>query len=581
MNFLYKSSKLVFLALIFFVLYGCASITQFEQTQQPMESDKSKAIEWQASYNNAVELAKAKNKPLMLVFYGVSSKRLDENVFSSPEVIKLAQEFVNVKLGSDQNELAKKYGIAEFPTVVFADSRGGEYDRISGYKSASSFVAVLSKALTPIDVEYNIQLDIPKNQALIKCTLINIRQKSLIMYLWERSIKPSNISFDSTDGTPAFKEVDESLWQIDFNTSSIKTVIIKYETPLNVISSMDYNPAYISYVGEKYGILDGHVLFLSPYNFHINGKIKVTLGLPSGWKALTTWNEESSLIYSANYIEDVVDSVFCVGQFQFAKREINGKEIYAAYCGSGDIGSELERKADMVSQIFSDYMSRFGDFPFKKYTAIYAAHTPDNKFIHGTAHGSGFACPIEMPLAYTLQFTAHEIFHIWNGRILNQKSQYEVWFKEGFTQYYGYITPYRIGLYGKEQFIYYLKDDYQEYLRNYEASNDIALARVNEGIARQEGRNQSESIRNFIMYRKGALTASLVDDEIKKATNGQKSLDDLIRYMLTEYKDKAYSSDDIIKSLNSITGKDFTKFFSDFIYGRTKLPFPENIKTEN
>jgi hypothetical protein len=575
MKFWHKNSQVILkLLLPVFLLYGCASISQLEQTSPPIKNE-SKGIEWQTSYDNAIELAKAKNKPLMLVFYGVSGKRLEENVFSSPNVIKLAQEFVCIKMGSDQNELAKKYGIFEYPTVVFADPRGGEYDRILGYKSESSFVTVLSKALTPIDIEYNIQIDIPKNQALVKCALKNIRQKSLILYLWENSIKPTNISYNSTDGRPTLKEVEENYWQMDFNTYSMKTVTIQYEIPLSFISTMDFNPAYISYVGEKYGILDGHVLFLAPYNFHINGKIKVILNLPNGWKALTPWEEESPLTFSANYIQDVVDSVFCIGQFQSTKRSINNKEVYAVYCGSQNIGSELEQKADIVAQIFKDYMTRFGDFPFKKYVAIFAERISDGKYIHGTAHGSGFAGPIEMEKTFTSQFTAHEIFHIWNGRILVQKSQYEVWFKEGFTQYYGYITPYRIGLYSKEQFISYLKNDYREYMQKYEASEDIALSRVNEGIARKEGRDQAESIRNFIMYRKGALIASLMDDEIIRITDGKKSLDDLISYMLVKYRDKEYSTDDILTSINAVTDSDFTKFFSDFIYGRTKLPLSE------
>lgn len=579
-----KILKLLLPVLLIF-LCGCATITQLDQTPTRTKSAEPKELQWQTSYDQAIELAKAQNKPLMLVFYGVSNKRLDSNVFSSPDVIKLSQEFISIKLGSDEGELSRKYGIAEFPTVIFADSRGGEYDRISGYKSASSFELVLSKALTPIDVEYNVRIDKSKNQAFVTCKLINIRQKSLIMSLWEKSIKPAKISFDSTDGSPTWKELEESdaenFWQMEFNTPSIKTVTIQYQVTLNVISSMDYYPAYISYVGEKYGILDGHMLFLSPYNFNINGKIKVILDMPDGWKALTPWDEESSLTFSADYIQDVVDSVFCIGQFQFIERKINNKQVYAAYCGSKNIGSELDGKAETVAQLFKDYMTRFGDFPFKKYIAIFSEQTPDGKYIHGTAHGSGFAGPIEMPLTFTLQFMAHEIFHIWNGRILNQKSQYEVWFKEGFTQYYGYMTPYRVGLYDKDQFVDYLKSDYQKYLQNYRASRDIALARVNEKMAREEGHNHAESISNFIMYRKGALVASVMDDEIKRVTNGKKSLDDLIRYMLTEYRDKAYSSEDVLKSLNAITDSDFTKFFSDFIYGRKELPLPENINPKN
>jgi predicted metalloprotease with PDZ domain len=341
---------------------------------------------------------------------------------------------------------------------------------------------------------------------------------------------------------------------------------------------MDFYPAYISYVGEDYGILDSHGLFLSPLDFYVNGKIRVQMSLPEGWKVITPWEEESPFSFSAKYIQDVTDSVFCIGKFQAIKRNIGEKEVYAVHCGSKDIGSELERKADTVAIIFKDYISRFGDFPFKKYIAIFAERTADGKYVHGSAHGVGFAGPIDMPLAFTNQFIAHEIFHVWNGRVINQKSQYEVWFKEGFTQYYGYLTPYRTGLYGEEQFIYYLRSDYQEYVNKYEAGEDIALARVNEGLARKEGHENAESIRNLVMYRKGALIASLVDDRIRESTGDKKNLDDLMRYMFVKFHDREYSSDDILKALNTITGQDFTSFFSDFIYGRTKLPLTKKTK---
>jgi len=557
-----------FLCVLFF---GCAAISQVEKSNTTGIKKPDK-IEWQASFKDASEIAKAKNKPMMLVFYGVSSKRLDENVFSSPNVIKLAQEFVCMKLGSDQNDLTKRYKVGEFPTVVFTDSQGGEYDRVVSYKSASSFASVLEKALIPAEVDYSVQIGSDKQKATVKCIFKNIRQKSLVLYLQERSNKPSSISYNSTGDRPDLKEIGDGVWQMDFNTPLMKTATIQYEVNLNVLSSMDFTPAYISYVGDEYGILDGHGLFLLPQDFHVNGKIRVQLNLPDGLKAITPWEEEAPLSFSANYIQDVTDSVFCIGQFQSVKRNIGEKEVYAVHCGSKNIGSELERKADTVTEIFKDYISRFGDFPFKKYIAIFAERTADGKYVHGSAHGVGFAGPIDMPLSFTTQFIAHELFHVWNGRVITQKSQYEVWFKEGFTQYYGYLTPYRTGLYSKEQFLYYLRSDYKEYLNKYKTGEDIALARVNEGKARIEGHEQEESIRSWVMYRKGALVAFLVDDKIRESTNGKKNLDDLMRYMFLEFHDREYSSDDILKALNAITNQDFTDFFSNFVYGRTKLP---------
>ncbi len=559
------------------LITGCATLTQtgIKSTQTEKEQN---SLEWLMSFDEARKIAESKHKLMMLVFYGVSSKRIDDNVFASPDVIKLSKEFVCVKLGADQNELTKRYRIEQFPTVIFTDSHGGEYSRIIGYKSGSSFVNVLKDALIPIEAIYTVQINVPqKGKAIVKCEFRNIRQKSLVIYVIEKANKPTNISYNSTDGIPSLKEISDGVWQIDFITPSIKTFAIQYETSLNVLSSMDFLPTYISNINDNYGILDGHGIFISPQDFYINGKVKVQLILPDGWKAITPWYEESPSLFSADYVQEVTDAVFCIGQFQFVKKEFGEKEVFAVYCGKRNVGSDLDRRADIAMKLFSDYTTRFGNFPFKKYLAIFADKTDDGKYIHGSAHGLGFAGPMEMTPPFLYQFTAHEIFHVWNGGVINQKSQYEVWFKEGFTQYYGYITPYRTSIYSEDQFLDYLKSDYQEYIKVSEAGEDIALARVNERIARKEGHDQTASVRNLVMYRKGALVASLIDEEISKATNGKKSLDDLMRYMFSGYRDKNYSSDDILKSLNIVAGKDFAGFFANFVYGRTKLPLPNKL----
>ncbi len=565
-------SSLLFLIYCFIALItGCATFTQM--SPQDIGSEKSEDnIEWLTSFNDARKLAESTNKPMMLVFYGVSSKRLDENVFKSSEIARLSKEFVCVKLGSDQNELAKRYKIDQFPTFIFTDSQGGEYKRVIGYKSESSFVSVLKDALIPIDILYKVHINTPqKGKAIVKCEFSNIRQKSLLMYIQEKTNKPINISYNSSDGPPSFKEIEDGIWYVEFVTSGLKTFSIQYETNLNVLSSMDFLPSYISYIGDDYGILDGHSLFITPQSLYINGKVKVQLILPKGWKAITPWTEESPYLFITKYLQEVADSVFCIGEFQFAKKDFGGKELFIVYCGKRNIKDELSQRADIAVKLFNDYISRFGNFPFKRYIAIFADKTPDGKYIHGSAHGLGFAGPIEMVPPFLYQFMAHEIFHVWNGGIINQKSNYEVWFKEGFTQYYGYITPYRTGIYSEDQLYSYLNSDYQEYNKIFEAGNDIALARVNERIARKEGHEQPESIRNIIMYRKGALVASLIDKEIQKITNSEKNIDDLIRYMLAFYRDKSYSSDDVLRALNAITNQDWSGFFANYIYGRTKL----------
>jgi len=184
----------------------------------------------------------------------------------------------------------------------------------------------------------------------------------------------------------------------------------------------------------------------------------------------------------ADFLEEVVDSVFCIGQFRSAKRQFGEHEIYAVYCGVEENGPGLEQRVDEIVQIFRDYVMRFGDFRPKRYLAVFTEPTSNREYIHGSAHSVGFVGPVNVD--YT--FIAHEIFHIWNGGIINQKSDYEGWFKEGFTQYYGYLTPYRVGLYSKEQFLGHLRKDYEGYLNRYGTEDDMALTRVKEELAREK-----------------------------------------------------------------------------------------------
>ena len=549
------------------ILTGCANLTSMTGEYEPRET-RPEGIEWQASYKEAVRLAGAQNKPMMLVFHGVSSRRLDRNVFPAPDVIELTRNFVCLKIGAGQDDLIQKYKIQNFPTIVFTDPRGGEYQKSIDYQSRSAFVEVLKSALIPVEAEYSLQIKSSQPKATVECVFRNVRWGSLILALRERHGGVYNISYDSTDGRPVWEELETNVWRMKFRTKTMKTVKIQYEVELNIMSSMTYQE-YISYVGDDYGVLDGHALFLAPQDLHVTGKARVNLDLPAGWRAITAWKRESSSSFVADLMEEVVDSVFCIGQFQSAKREFGEHEILAAYCGDKKSTPDLEKKVGLAIQIFTDYVMRFGDFPFKSYLAILVGPDPNRKYnIHGSAHGAGFAGHVD----WGVYFMAHEIFHVWNGGITNQKSDYEGWFKEGFTEYYGYLTPYRLGLYSKERFVLRLMMLYREYLRKYDTKGDMPLRRVKEELARRETHEQPSSVRSWIMYYKGALVASHLDKEIRNRTDGRRSLDDLMYYIFHEFREREYSSKDILEALNTVTEQDFSQFFSDFVYGTAKLP---------
>ena len=117
------------------------------------------------NFARSAELAKSTNRPLLLAFIGtdwsISSLKLDREVFDQPEFADNSKyNFLLCKLHFYQtqerapetirqnDELATKYEIKEFPTVVVLSPDGREIGRL-GYVSggAKAFGAAVSALL--------------------------------------------------------------------------------------------------------------------------------------------------------------------------------------------------------------------------------------------------------------------------------------------------------------------------------------------------------------------------------------------------------------------------------------------------
>jgi thioredoxin-related protein len=115
----------------------------------PIHSGLSCDISDDTNFARSAELAKRTNRPLLLAFIGtdwsISSLKLDREVFDQPEFAdNSSYNFVLCKLHFYQtqerlpetirqnDELATKYNIHEFPTVVVLSPDGREIGRL-GY----------------------------------------------------------------------------------------------------------------------------------------------------------------------------------------------------------------------------------------------------------------------------------------------------------------------------------------------------------------------------------------------------------------------------------------------------------------
>lgn len=108
-------------------------------------------LNWLTDYNKAKEVAKEKGLPILVDFTGsdwcIWCIRLDENILSKKDFVEYANKNLvllkvdfprkteqSKEVKKANNDLAAKYGVRGFPTVVILDKNGKEVGR-TGYQN--------------------------------------------------------------------------------------------------------------------------------------------------------------------------------------------------------------------------------------------------------------------------------------------------------------------------------------------------------------------------------------------------------------------------------------------------------------
>ncbi len=109
-------------------------------------------ISWRTDSASAMAESRKTGKPVMIDFYTDWCgwcKELDKVTYRDPEVIGLSGSFVSLKLDAEKNpkgpELAEKYGVDGFPTILFLEPDGSLVARIVGYLPARDFALRMRK----------------------------------------------------------------------------------------------------------------------------------------------------------------------------------------------------------------------------------------------------------------------------------------------------------------------------------------------------------------------------------------------------------------------------------------------------
>jgi predicted metalloprotease with PDZ domain len=183
---------------------------------------------------------------------------------------------------------------------------------------------------------------------------------------------------------------------------------------------------------------------------------------------------------------------------------------------------------------------------------------------------------------------SHEYFHAWNVKRIQppafrpygyEEENYTdaLWFYEGFTSYYGDRILYRAGLTSS-------LDNPAAIAANWESipgdrNQSPADASFNAWIHLYRSDESSDNYRSNY-YLTGSVIANLVELEIANRTAGAKGLDDLMRYIWEQTRDRGaeFDSEAIRAACEAVAGGSFREFFDRYVFGTEAIPFAEYFR---
>ncbi len=312
---------------------------------------------------------------------------------------------------------------------------------------------------------------------------------------------------------------------------------------------------------------------------------------PQPWKVATPLPVEPGPknTFRAENFDILYDSPVEVSNFKTLSFEVKGVPHRIVIDGEGNYDPERMR-TDVKKIVEAAVELMGGEIPYRDYT--FFLHLRANtggglEHLNSTALGfRRFNFKPETGYQGFLSLVAHEFFHLWNVKRIRPdalgpfdytKENYTklLWVAEGITSYYENIILRRAGLISEKDFLAAAAKAFQD-LQNVPGRLVMSAEEASFDAWIKFYRQDENSINSQVSYYdKGAILGLLLDLEIRKESKGTKSLDDVMRYLYTEFykKDRNYTPKDFQTISETMAGSSLEQFFAKYVRGREELDY--------
>ncbi len=446
------------------------------------------------------------------------------------------------------------------------------------------FTATSAKA----DIHYTVTLDHPEQHLFhVTVEVPNVNgQLTLQMAAWNALYEIRDFSSHVqevvafADGRPVeIKKLDKLTWQVQGSG----TITVHYSTFWD-----DVGPFSTQLNSEHAFINPALILFYIPER----RAEKCTLLLndvPAGWNvaaASLVGASQASAVRGAQLAapsyDALADAPIEASHFEeFTIRDLT-PPVHVVIHGDNWHKREVE---NALRKICNYELKLMDGAPYDQFTFIYHVGNASAGGGGGMEHANSTAifAPSD---AFLNNVSAHEFFHLWNVKRIRPASLEPVdytremytralWFAEGVTNTYGSYALVRTGLWNKQEFYLDLSRQISDLeIRPAEQWQSAEQSSLDAWLEKYALYNQPA--RSVSYYQKGQVLGVLLDIIIRDRTDNQKSLDDVMRTMNSDFaKEGKFYRDslDVRLSAEKVTSSSLEEFFGKYIGGAEPLPY--------
>lgn len=409
---------------------------------------------------------------------------------------------------------------------------------------------------------------------------------SYLVREYERNVE--GISASAPDGRPlAVVKSDKNRWRVTTGGSS--TVTVKYRVYGHEMS------VRTNWIEAGFALVNGAPTFLTLADRTTRAH-EVVITPAAGWaKSLTALPgmPGGPHRYRAPDFDTLTDSPIVIGNPAVYEFTVDDKKHYLVNEGEGGV-FDGARAAKDLEAIVREYRRMWGFLPYDRYLFLNLLTESGGGLEHKNSTvlmGTRWATRTRRAYNAWLDLASHEFFHVWNIKRLrpvelgpfdyeNENHTRSLWIAEGVTDYYADLTLHRAGLITRDEYLDSLSDKIEELQTTPgRLVQSAEMASFDAWI--KYYRPDENSINTSISYyTKGSVVALLLDARVRKATNGARSLDDVMKAAYEKYSGaRGYTADEFRAVVEQVAGVSLKAFWDQAVTGTEELDYKEALET--